>query len=237
MEAAGYTETEIAEIKEEVKFYTNLRDDIEKHSGDYIDLKRYEPAMRHLIDTYIRAEESEVVLEFDDLTLIELIVERGEDAIDSFPENIKKDRDAVAEMIENNIRKVINQEKPTNPKYFERMSTILDELIVERKRQADEYEQYLKKIIELTKRVAKPNASKEYPSSLNSGAKRALYDNLNQDEELAMVMDETVIYNKQADFRGNPMKERKLKMAIKKVLPQAFDLDVIFEIIKNQDEY
>jgi type I restriction enzyme R subunit len=25
----------------------------------YIDLKAYEPAMRHLIDTYIRAEESE----------------------------------------------------------------------------------------------------------------------------------------------------------------------------------
>lgn len=237
MEAAGYSQAEVSEIIEEVKFYTNLRDDIEKHSGDYIDLKRYEPAMRHLIDTYIRAEESEVVSEFDDLTLIELIVERGEDAIDSFPENIKKDRDAVAETIENNIRKVINQEKPTNPKYFERMSTILDELIEERKRQAEEYEQYLKKIIELTNRVVKPNASKEYPNSLNTGAKRALYDNLNQDEELAILMDEAVAYNKQADFRGNPLKERKLKMAIKKVLPSEFDLEVVFEIIKSQDEY
>lgn len=237
MEIAGYSQAEVSEIIEEVKFYTNLRDDIEKHSGDYIDLKRYEPAMRHLIDTYIRAEESEVVSEFDDLTLIELIVERGEDAIDSFPENIKKDRDAVAETIENNIRKVINQEKPTNPKYFERMSTILDELIEERKRQAEEYEQYLKKIIELTNRVVKPNASKEYPNSLNTGAKRALYDNLNQDEELAILMDEAVAYNKQADFRGNPLKERKLKMAIKKVLPSEFDLEVVFEIIKSQDEY
>jgi type I restriction enzyme R subunit len=237
MEAAGYSQAEVSEITEEVKFYTNLRDDIEKHSGDYIDLKRYEPAMRHLIDTYIRAEESEVVSEFDDLTLIELIVERGEDAIDSFPENIKKDRDAVAETIENNIRKVINQEKPTNPKYFERMSTILDELIEERKRQAEEYEQYLKKVIELTNRIVKPNASKEYPNSLNTGAKRALYDNLNQDEELAILMDEAVAYNKQADFRGNPLKERKLKMAIKKVLPPEFDLEVVFEIIKSQDEY
>ena len=47
-------------------------------SGDYVDMKMYEPAMRHLIDTYIRAEESEKVSAFDDLTLVELIVERGE---------------------------------------------------------------------------------------------------------------------------------------------------------------
>ena len=46
-------------------------------SGDYIDLKMYEPAMRHLIDTYIRAEESEKVSAFDDLSLVQLIVERG----------------------------------------------------------------------------------------------------------------------------------------------------------------
>ena len=238
MQEAGYSEKETATIKSEVQFYTDLRDDIEKHSGDYIDLKRYEPAMRHLIDTYIRAEESEVVSEFDDFTLIELIVQRGEEAIDSLPESIKTDRKAVAEVIENNIRKVINQEKPNNPKYFERMSTILDELIEERKRQADEYEEYLRKIIELTNRVVKPNSSKEYSNKLDSKAKRALYDNLNQDEGLAITIDEVVKSNKQADFRGNPLKERKLKMAIKKVLPEEFDLEAVFEIIKNQrDDY
>jgi hypothetical protein len=35
----------------------------------------YEPAMRHLIDTYIRAEESEKVSAFDDISLIQLIVD------------------------------------------------------------------------------------------------------------------------------------------------------------------
>ena len=237
MEQAGYTPSEIEEIKKEVRFYTNLRDEIERASGDYIDLKRYEPAMRHLIDSYIRAEGSETVTKFDDLTLIELIVEKGEDAIDSLPETIKKDREAVAETIENNLRKVIIEEAPTNPRYFEKMSTILDELILERKREAFDYAKYLRKIVELTKRVTRPSRTSEYPSALNSNAKRALYDNLGKDEELALAMDVTVIYNKQADFRGNKLKEKKIKIAIKHILPDGYDVDEIFEIIKNQNEY
>jgi type I restriction enzyme, R subunit len=51
-------------------------------SGDYIDLKAYEPAMRHLIDTYISSDESEVISAFDDMSLVELIVERGEERLE-----------------------------------------------------------------------------------------------------------------------------------------------------------
>ncbi len=237
MEEAGYSASEIEQIKQEIKFYTNLRDEIEKASGDYIDLKRYEPAMRHLIDSYIRAEESETISKFDDLTLIELIVEREEEAIKSLPENIQKDREAVAETIENNLRKVIIEEAPTNPRYFEKMSTILDELILERKREAFDYAKYLKKIIELTKRVTRPSKTNDYPKTLDTNAKRALYDNLGKSEELAILMDETVKYNKQADFRGNKLKEKKIKIAIKHILPDGYEVDEIFEIIKNQHEY
>jgi hypothetical protein len=39
-----------------------------------VDLKQYEPAMRHLIDSYIAAEESEKVSAFDDFSLVELLV-------------------------------------------------------------------------------------------------------------------------------------------------------------------
>jgi type I restriction enzyme R subunit len=55
---------------------------------DAIDLKQYEPAMRHLIDAYIRAEESEPVSNLNDLSLIQLIVERGEDAVKSLTEQV-----------------------------------------------------------------------------------------------------------------------------------------------------
>jgi len=52
-------------------------------SGDAIDLKAYEPPMRHLIDTSVRAEDSRKVSAFDDMSLIKLIVERGEQGVPS----------------------------------------------------------------------------------------------------------------------------------------------------------
>jgi hypothetical protein len=55
MPQAGYAAEEASAIAKEVAFYENLRNEVKLHSGDAIDLKRYEPAMRHLIDTYISA--------------------------------------------------------------------------------------------------------------------------------------------------------------------------------------
>ncbi|MHC5825800.1 MAG: type I restriction enzyme subunit R domain-containing protein, partial [Nostoc sp.] len=71
MAEAGYTTTETEIIKQEVKHYEQVRAEVKLASGDYIDLKAYEPAMRHLIDTYIGAEESEIISAFDDMTLIQ----------------------------------------------------------------------------------------------------------------------------------------------------------------------
>lgn len=59
---------------------------------------------------------------FDDLTLVELIVERGDDATDELPEGLRKSREAMAETIENNVRRVIIDESPVNPTYYEDMS-------------------------------------------------------------------------------------------------------------------
>ena len=78
MAEAGYSDAEAQEITAEVDHYEKVRQEVKLASGDYIDMKMYEPAMRHLLDTYIRAEESEKLSAFDDMTLVELIVERGE---------------------------------------------------------------------------------------------------------------------------------------------------------------
>jgi flagellar biosynthesis component FlhA len=85
--------------------------------------------MRTMIDKYIGAEESRMLANFDDMSLVELLVEKGKDAIKDLPKNIQGDKDAVAETIEHNLRKVIIEESPTNPMYFEKMSVLLDELI------------------------------------------------------------------------------------------------------------
>ncbi|MBS1511017.1 MAG: type I restriction endonuclease subunit R [Bacteroidetes bacterium] len=238
MEEAGYTPQEIEQIKNDVKYFENLRAEIKLASGDYIDLKAYEPAMRHLIDTYISAEESQNISAFDDLTLVQLIVERGENAIESLPKSIKKNKEAVAETIENNIRRLIIDEMPTNPIYFEKMSVLLDELIKARKQEAVNYKKYLEKIVELTKKISKPETSSGYPRTMNSKAKRALFDNLNRDENLAAALDEEILKTKKDEWRGNKIKEREVRNAIKKILGKdGEELDKVFELVKNQSDY
>ena len=54
----------------------------------------------------------------------------------------------------------------------------VDALIHQRKQQAMNYKAYLAKIVELTKKVAGPETQASYPSSINSAALRALFDNL-----------------------------------------------------------
>ena len=103
MPEACYSDTEAWDIKSEVDHFDKVRQEVMHGSGDYIDLKRYEPAMRHLLDSYIRAEESEKLSAFGDLTLVELIVKRGEEAILALPGGIRSSPEAVAETIENNV--------------------------------------------------------------------------------------------------------------------------------------
>lgn len=238
MEAAGYTVIQTKEIRKEVNYFQKIREEVKLHSGDHIDLKSFEPAMRYLLDTYISAEESQVLSAFDDLTLVEMIVERGIGAAtEALPKDIRKNQEAMAETIENNLRKVIVEKKPTNPKYYEKMSKLLEQLTIERRNNAKEYGEYLKLIEELTKRTARPQSDSSYPNSLNTNAKRALYDNLEQDEQLAIVLDEEIRYSKKHGWRGHKIKEKQVKKAIKKHIKDEEKANEIFNIVKEQSEY
>lgn len=237
MEEAGYTREESKAIAAEVDYFEKVRTEVKLASGDYIDLKMYEPAMRHLIDTYIGAHESEKLSAFDDLSLIQLIVERGPDAIKALPVGLSKDKGATAEAIENNLRKVIIDERPINPKYYDEMSDLLDSLIKERHDKALEYEEYLKKIVELTKIVVQPQAGGTYPSSMNAGGLRALYDNLGKNAEMASNVDKAVRNAKKDDWRGNRRKGMEVFNAIMDVLHNEDLAEQVFELVKNQAEY
>lgn len=238
MEEAGYTKAEIADMKKKVDYYLKLREEIRNASGETLDMKTYEADMRHLIDTYIQAEEPRTISPFAGMSLLDLLVNSGiADAINSLPEGIKSNKEAVAETIENNVRKKIIQEHLTDPAYFEEMSKLLHEIVKERKANAISYEAYLKKIGELAKKVNNP-AKDNLPESIkNSNARRALYNNLNHDEELTVVMDEAVRYVKKADWRGNDAKEREIKKALYDILKDVKEVERIFPIIKEQNEY
>jgi type I restriction enzyme R subunit len=237
MPDAGYSPQEIAQVMREVEHYEKVRQEVKLASADYVDFKRYEPAMRHLIDAYIRAEESRKVSALDDLSLIQLIVERGAAAVDQLPAGIRANREAVAETIENNVRRVIIDESPVNPKYYERMSDLLDTLIRQRKAEALEYAQYLAKVVELTRQVQNPARGPSYPSALDTPARRALYDNLGNNEGLAIALDTAIRSTKKADWRGDLVKEREIKYVIYETVEDEDKVEPIFELVKNQREY
>ncbi len=237
MTEAGYSDAEIAAIKAEVDHFEKVRNEVKLASGDYIDLKMYEPAMRHLIDTYIRAEESELISAFDDMSLIQLIVERGADAVDALPKGIRESKEAVAETIENNVRKLIIDERPINPKYYDTMSELLDALIEQRKQHAVDYEKYLAEIVALTKKAKNPSTGATYPAAIDTAAKRAIYDNLGRDEGLATAIDAEIRKTKKDDWRGNKFKEKEVRNAIRAHLADPTLVDLIFDLVRNQHEY
>lgn len=237
MPESGYDPQQIEQIKQEVAYYEKVRSEVKLASGDYIDLKVYEPAMRHLIDTYIRAEESEKISAFDDMTLIQLIVEKGLGAVDALPDGIRKDQRATAETIENNLRIVIIDEQPINPKYYEKMSALLDALIKQRKEEALAYEAYLKQIVELTRKVKDPTRDTTYPVSLTTPAKRALYDNLGKDEQLANQVHDAVLAVREDEWRGHVVKERRVRYAIQDCVHDEDTTERTLDLVRKQVEY
>jgi type I restriction enzyme R subunit len=246
MEEAGYTPAEAAAIEAEVNLYEKVRTEVKLASGDYIDLKMYEPAMRHLIDTYIKAEDSTKVSAFDDLSLIDLIVQRGPEAVDALPDGIKESPDAVGDAIVNNVRRLIIDKSPVNPRYYERMSELLNGLIARRKQEALRYKDYLDAIVAFTRDLVVGPEVAAYPIALTRSSVRALYDNLGNDEAAALAVDSAVRDSLQDGWRDNAIKTRRVSNAVRAALAD-FESDGteteaerqtrVVALIKSQDDY
>ena len=238
MVEAGYTDAEIDSIEEDVKFFENLSKEIKAYSGDAVDMKVYEPAMRQLLDMYIEAESSEEVVKFEELGLIDLILREDID-FKGIPENIRRNPESMAEAIENNVRKKIVEENPVNPAYYDQMSVLLDELIEMRRQKAIEYKEYLKKIREVAQKVTQPTDRSNYPKEINTVGKQALYDNFGKDVELTLKIDETIQSNKLAAWVGDFAKEKILLRELSQALGTR-ERDVLIayiELAKQHLEY
>lgn len=237
MPDAGYDEAEIAAIHEEVSYRKKVRDEIRLASSDYIDLKQYEPAMRHLIDSYIRAEDSKVVSTLDELSLVQGLLGQVGVLVASLPQETPRQQASVAETIENNVRKTIVDERAANPKYYDKMSLLLDALIQERRLGAIEYAAYLERVVALAKQVEAPSAGGTYPGVLVTHAQRALYDNLGKDETKAVLLDEAIRRTKKADWRGHLAREREVRGAMRSVLGEDERFEELFALVKAQRDY
>lgn len=233
LEKAGYTASQRKKLEKQVSFYLALRGEIGRASGDFIDLKMYEPGMRYLIDNYIAAQEAQIIGAFDDFNLLDFIV--------AWKEKLKGEqivRKSAAITIESNIRRKVEELMGTNPAYFEKMSTVLEQLIVDRRRGVVAYKALMERYIALARDVAKPQESDRYPDEVrDSSAMRSLYDNCGEDAELSKRLHAAVLKTKQDRFRGNPIKENHIKRALYEILQNEEQVEKVYKIIVEQEEY
>ena len=227
---------ELKNYEEKVCFYIELKQAIGNKSGDFLDYKAYEPDMRKLIDNYIVASDSIKIGEFDDLTLLDFVSDQGRAMTESGASNSQ--REGAAEAIENNIRRKMVERAVVNPRYYEKISVILEKLIEERRRGVREYKDLLDRYIELVRKLECPKENKDYPESIRrSKAMQALYDNTGENEELAIRLHQAVMDSKMSGFRGDTIKERRIQGAIFAILNDDEEVERIFKIIEKQEEY
>lgn len=236
LEDMGYNDAERKEYAECAKKYDALKREIELRSNDHIDMRRYEPDMRQVLDLYVKAEDSEVIAKLDDTSFLDIVAAQNEKQLNDLPDELKDEYGrASAETVEANLREVIRKDSPFNPAYYGKLSIILQELIDKRKKEMLDYEEYMKELIELVK-IARGKSANSYPESIKTPGMRALYDNLGQNEYLAIRTHEVIKENALVGFRDNRMKQRKLIGALAKLLGDEM-AQKIYDIIKLHDEY
>jgi type I restriction enzyme R subunit len=258
---AGYTEARIAQIKLDLDRYLKLREIIRQASDETIDLKAYEADMRHLIDTYIEADEPRKISDFGEIGLLEVIVRSGmAEAINSLPNGIKSNKSAVAETIANNVRSKIIKEHLNDPAFYDKMSTLLNEILADLRAKRIDYKEFLKRMAEVAKQVQGGKAD-DTPESLNTPGKRAIYNQLELEKEsatektadeppaaymgvlpgsaldLALQIDKAVKNKRPDGWRGVLAKERIVKGIIHDVVLDAEKVERLYLIIFAQREY
>ena len=233
---------------------TPLREAIKMHSGEEFDIKPYEADMRHLINTYIQADSAHVLGDLETLSLTDLIIKTGiHDAIaQKLNAKGKMSRDSIAEGIINNVRKTIIRDRLTDPRFYDEMSKLLDDLIKQKRDDTIAYENFLKKAEELVTKMAVKNKG-SHPSLLNGHpAAIALFNNLasipavtfvcptDDDDKarLALELDQAMREQAPAGWKGDDTREKQVLNALFPIMSRdRMATQAIFEIIKNQSGY
>ncbi len=260
---AGYSDADATQLQQEVQHTTEVRAAIKNHAGEELDIKPYEADMRHLINTYIHADDVRPLGDGASMSLTDLIIKTGmHDAI-AQKLNAKgtASKNTVAEGIINNIRKTIIRDQLTDPKFYERMSKLLDDLIAQRRDDTEAYEAFLLSAERLVQNLAHGQADDGIPAALKGNREAAvLYNNLRSigvaqpsDDlmaaepvaeygdtilHMALKLDRALKTEAPAMWRGDQAKESVVLNAIHRILGQGREVTLaVYEIVKNQPGY
>jgi type I restriction enzyme R subunit len=262
LQEAGYAPAQAKAFEAEALFYAEVRAAVKNHAGEELDTKPFEADMRHLINTYIQADPADRLGDLEKLSLTQLIIDTGiHDAIaQKLNEKGKLSNDAVAEAIINNVRKTIIRDQLTDPKFYEEMSQLLEDLIQQKRDDTVSYEAFLKKAEALARQLVHDKPSESIPEPLRGNREASvLYNNLpgllataaepNRAEQpplqwgdsvltLALALDRAVREQAPAGWKGDPAREAQVKNAIFPLLNRNREITLaVFDLIKNQPGY
>lgn len=242
----GYEDAQVDTLRIEISNYNRVKEMIRLASCDYIDLKPYEADMRYILDTYIRANDTTVVSELGNMSLVELLLSGKTTTPADLVKDLPGDDAAKAETIENNLKHEIVKKMGGNSVYYGKLSEMLQKIIDQRKIEALSYDEYLRQVVELAEAILHPETSMDYPDEVkDSAAKRALYDFFDKNTELAVAVDKAVRIALRPDWKKNYQKQQKIRGAIyQKLMDNGYSEEdavstssTIFDMAQRQDEY
>lgn len=234
MERAGYTVEEAQEIFNKVKNYDDIRTAIMRRAGDIIDMKQYDQSMRQILDTYVEARHSKVLAMLDDFSFLDLVIEGNSKEAEEEAEEALGGKEGVASTITANVRRVINRKRESNPEEYRKLSERINRLLDEYRQGVVEYKEYLKAIAELAKELREQTSDPR----LDTPGKRALYDNLGENIDLALEVYNCIKENAKIGFRENPVKKNKLRRKLEELAAVTpFNVDDIMSIAIHNPEF
>ncbi|WP_172414075.1 type I restriction endonuclease subunit R [Helicobacter pylori] len=236
LEKPIYSKEEMQKIKQEAEFYRHLQKMIGLNSGDSVDLKSYSEDMHRILDAYIKATDSKTLIKIEDQGLCEVLAQMDINDFNKELSEVFKKESSMAESIANNTRKRIIEKEASDPKYYEKLSSLLNDLINQFREKKLTYLEYLQQIHNLAKQVIHKE-DKNYPKKINTNALKTLYDNLDQNEALALEIDACIRDNKKDGWVGHNQKEKNLKIALRKIINDESLLENTFNLAKHIDEY
>ena len=237
MTEAGYTEEEAEKIYHKVKTYDELRNAISKRCGDYVDLKKFDAEMRALLDDYVVSSCVEVLEKLDDFSFLDIIdiKDDGDVEVSEGAETELGGQKGVAETMAANVRRVINRKRESNPEEYKKFSERINRLLEEYQQEKMEYKELLKSIKALAEEIRK---GEDVDPRINTDGKKALYDNLGKNVELALMLNSVIEANAAHGFRTSEVRKKKLLIAIKNALTgTSFDPEKILNIVIHNPEF
>ena len=262
LKEASYSDAEIDVINRELEFYTEIRAAIKHYAGEELDIKPFEADMRHLMNVYIKAEPADPLGEVDQYSLVEMIVETGiHDAIaKKFNERGSLSRQSIAEGIINNVRQTIIREQLTDPRFYQEMSQLLDDLIALQRESTEAYEEFLRRAEALVQRMASGQQQNDIPAPLRGNQEATtIYRNLptilsqavpplmaaepeveygSKLVQLALAIDRAMREYAPAGWRGDETREKQVQNALFPIMQRNRAATMaLFELIKNMKGY